>query len=78
MTAAQARASVERFIENSRHKGHRCVCIVHGRGLHSDGNAPILKISVREHLRSHRSVLAYADAPSSDGGTGAVYVLLRK
>jgi DNA-nicking Smr family endonuclease len=78
MTAADACASVRRFLENSRHSGHRCVCIVHGRGLHSDNNQAVLKTRVREYLRSHRSVLAYADAPSSDGGAGAVYVLLRK
>lgn len=78
MTGAEAVASVGRFIETSRHRGHRCVCIIHGRGLHSQGNQPILKALVREHLRSHRSVLAYTDAPASDGGPGAVYVLLRK
>ena len=78
MTSAEAVASVGRFIENNRHRGHRCVCIIHGRGLHSKGNQPILKTRVREYLRSHRSVLAYTDAPVSDGGSGAVYVLLRK
>ena len=77
MTAADACASVERFIDSSRHSRHRCVCIVHGRGLHSEG-IPILRARVRKYLRSHRSVLAYADAPRSDGGAGAVYVLLRK
>ena len=46
MTGADALASVGRFIENSRHGGHRCVCIIHGRGLHSKGN-PILKTRVR-------------------------------
>ena len=78
MTGADALASVERFIENSRYAGHQCVCIIHGRGLHSEGNPPILKPRVREYFRSHRSVLAYTDAPVSDGGSGAVYVLLRK
>lgn len=78
MTGADALAGVGRFIENSRHAGHRCVCIIHGRGLHSEGNRPILKTRVRQYLRSHRSVLAYTDAPVSDGGSGAVYVLLRK
>jgi DNA-nicking Smr family endonuclease len=78
MTGADALASVGRFIENSRHGGHRCVCIIHGRGLHSEGNQPVLKTRVREYLRSHRSVLAYTDAPVSGGGSGAVYVLLRK
>ena len=35
MTGAEAVASVGQFIENSRHRGHRCVCIIHGRGLRS-------------------------------------------
>jgi len=78
MTAAEALVSVKRLIEDSRDRGHRCVCIIHGRGLHSTGNQSILKPRVREYLRSHRSVLAFADAPVSDGGSGAVYVLLRK
>jgi len=78
MTVAEARAAVERLIARSRERRYRCICIIHGRGLHSTGNPPILKTRVREYLRSHRSVLAYADAPASDGGPGAVYVLLRK
>jgi DNA-nicking Smr family endonuclease len=77
-TAADACASVRRFIENSRHRGHRCVCIVHGRGLHSEGKASILKPRVRECLRASSSVLAYASPPRSHGGAGAVYVLLRR
>jgi DNA-nicking Smr family endonuclease len=78
MTAAEACASAQHFIDSSRHSRHRCVCIVHGRGLHSDGGTAILRAQVRKYLRSHRSVLAYADAPRTDGGSGAVYVLLRK
>jgi len=78
MTAAAACASVKQFLDSSRHNRHRCVCIVHGRGLRSPGGVAVLKARVREYLRSHRAVLAYADAPRSDGGAGAVYVLLRR
>ena len=78
MTSAEALGTVATFIENGRHAGHRCVCIIHGRGLHSKHNAPILRTVVRKYLRSHRSVLAYADAPLTNGGSGAAYVLLRK
>jgi len=77
MTAAQAAASVTRFIDEARGT-HRCVCIVHGRGLHSARNVSILRARVRASLGQHRAVLAYADAPRTDGGSGAVYVLLRK
>ena len=76
-TAAEATMSVQQFIDKSRGQ-HRCLCIVHGRGLHSEGNVSILKTRVRACLRQHPAVLAYADAPRTDGGTGAVYVLLRK
>jgi DNA-nicking Smr family endonuclease len=77
MTATEAVAAVARFIERSRSR-HRCVCIVHGRGLHSEGNVAVLKSRVRESLRQNRAVLAFSDAPPTDGGAGAAYVLLRK
>jgi DNA-nicking Smr family endonuclease len=76
-TAEEAVANVKQFIERRRHR-HRCVCIVHGRGLHSKGNVSVLNTRVRQYLRSHPAVLAYADAPRAEGGSGAVYVLLRK
>jgi DNA-nicking Smr family endonuclease len=77
-TATEADASVRRFVDDSRHNGHRCICIVHGRGLHSDDGRAVLKARVRACLRTHPAVLAYTDAPRSDGGAGAVYVLIRK
>lgn len=56
----------------------RCLCVVHGRGLHSAGNVAVLKSRVRAVLAAHPAVLAFADAPKTDGGQGAVYVLLRR
>lgn len=78
MTKDAARARVKQFLETSRRARHRCICIVHGRGLRSPGGVAVLKARVRADLRSHPAVLAYADAPRSDGGAGAVYVLLRR
>jgi DNA-nicking Smr family endonuclease len=78
MTADAASDGVRRFLEASRRNRRRCVCIAHGRGLRSPGGVAVLKARVREYLRSHPAVLAYADAPRSDGGPGAVYVLLRR
>jgi DNA-nicking Smr family endonuclease len=78
LTGSEAVVRVKHFIEDSRYRQQRCIAIVHGRGLHSEGNVAVLRARVREVLRSHRAVLAFADAPVSDGGAGAVYVLLRK
>ena len=77
LTAADALAAVRRFIDRSRAR-HRCVAIVHGRGLRSPGNVAVLKTRVRACLREHRAVLAFTDAPPASGGPGAVYVLLRR
>jgi DNA-nicking Smr family endonuclease len=77
-TLAEASGSIEEFIEHSRRARHRCVCIVHGRGLNSPGGQSVLKEPMRERLRRMSSVLAFSDAPHADGGAGAVYVLLRK
>ena len=61
--------------------GKRCVLIVHGRGLNSPDQIPVLKESLRVWLgqkRTGKTVLAFATARPQDGGAGAVYVLLRR
>lgn len=81
LTRQEARADAEQFIARSRARGHRCVRIVHGRGLNSKDQLPVLKESLRVWLargRIARSVLAFCSARPSDGGGGAVYVLLRR
>ena len=81
MNRDEARVAVEGFIEASRRAGKRCVLIVHGRGLNSEGNVPVLKEKVKTWLergRIARQVLAFASARPGDGGAGAIYVLLRR
>lgn len=81
MTQAEAREAVERFLSDSRRMGKRCVLIVHGRGLHSKDQLPVLKEGLRSWLsqkRIGRMVLAFATARPQDGGAGAAYVLLRR
>lgn len=81
LTRAEARTATGRFIEDARRRGHRCVLIVHGRGLHSKDQIPVLKDSLQVWLtkgRIAREVLAFATARPHDGGSGAAYVLLRR
>lgn len=77
MTATEADEALREFIEASLSAGHRCVRIVHGKGLGSGQAGPVLKARVNRRLRRWRNVLAFASARQVDGGTGAVYVLLR-
>ncbi len=75
LTAREALREVRQFIDLHR-RAYRCLAIVHGRGNNSAGRA-VLKAEVRAFLRTCPAVLAYSDAPRDDGGSGAVYVLLR-
>ena len=77
MTQDEAREHLREFIEYSLHKGFRCVRVVHGKGLGSGPRGPVLKNGVNNWLRRWDTVLAFCSAPDHDGGTGAVYVLLR-
>jgi DNA-nicking Smr family endonuclease len=72
-----ARDQLAEFIAASRNAGLRCVRIVHGKGYRSGARGPVLKIAVNTWLRRHADVLAFTSARVIDGGTGAVYVLLR-
>ncbi len=72
-----ARALLKDFFADCRHRRVRCARIIHGKGRRSDGNQPVLKCKVNYWLRLHVEVLAFCSAPRRDGGTGAVYVLLR-
>jgi len=77
LNQAAARDSLSDFLEINRNAGRRCVRIVHGKGYRSGARGPILKIAVNAWLKRHSDVMAFTSARAIDGGTGAVYVLLR-
>jgi DNA-nicking Smr family endonuclease len=78
MSADTAREAVAAFLDHARAGGRRCVRIIHGKGLGSRGGRPVLKTGLPRWLRQRRDVLGYCSARPVDGGTGAVYVLIRK
>lgn len=78
LSATEASEALKDFIERSLLRGHTCIRIVHGKGLRSGRKGPVLKQSVDHWLRRWEPVLAFVSARQVDGGTGAVYVLLKK
>jgi DNA-nicking Smr family endonuclease len=77
MTQTAARDALGDFLAGSRDAGHRCVRIIHGKGYRSGARGPVLKTAVNLWLRRHMDVMAFTSARTIDGGTGALYVLLR-
>ncbi|MGC3873572.1 Smr/MutS family protein [Halomonas sp. GXIMD04776] len=81
-TLDEARLELESFLAEARDKRMRCVLVVHGKARTSAGNLltdyPVIKSHVNAWLREWPTVLAFCSARELDGGTGAVYVLLRR
>jgi len=77
MTRAEAREALGEFLRESVRHAHRCVRIVHGKGLGSKNREPVLKGKVRVWLAQRDEVLAFCQAPAAHGGSGALLVLLK-
>jgi DNA-nicking Smr family endonuclease len=81
MGVKEARGQLEAFLRMMRARGERCVLVVHGKGEHSPQGIGVLRGEIAAWLSqgaSSRDVAAFVTARTSDGGEGAVYVLLRK
>ena len=76
-TRHEARLLLAEFLAGSLKRGLRCVRIIHGKGLGSPGREPVLKGLVKNWLANRPEVLAYCQARATEGGAGAVVVLLR-
>ena len=72
----EARNAVGQFIRDAKRMGWRCVRVVHGKGLGSPGKEPVLKSKVQRWLVQKNEVIAFVQAKPSDGGAGALVVLL--
>ena len=74
-TAARAEIKLRRFIEDATYARCRCLLVITGKG------AGVLKGHVPEWLKRpplSGLILALAEARPADGGSGAIYVLLRR
>jgi DNA-nicking Smr family endonuclease len=76
-TSEEARKFLAEFLHHALERGHRCVNVIHGKGLRAVGGEGILKVRVRHWLTQVPRVLAYCEAPGNAGGSGAVWVLLQ-
>ena len=77
LTREEAHQQLNEFILDIRENGLRCVRIIHGKGFGSPDGRPVLKAKLSRWLRLDTGVTAFCSAPPHDGGTGALYVLLK-
>ena len=78
MTLAIAKDELGAFLSECQQRRLLCVCVIHGKGRKQADKAPRMKPAVNQWLQNNKRVLAFCSARANDGGTGAVYVLLKR
>ena len=73
----QAREHLSSFLKDSIKSGLRCIRVIHGKGLGSPGKTPVLKAKVQSWLVQKDEILAFVQAKPTQGGAGALIVLLK-
>ncbi len=77
LKSEKARDALCQFIHVAAENNKRSLLIIHGKGGH-EGAPPMIKNLVNRWLPQFENVLAFHSALPKDGGTGAVYVLLKR
>lgn len=76
-TVAEAKAALQDFFHECKRNNIRYIRIIHGKGYRSEQNIPVLKTHVAYWLPQYPDVMAFSSAQARDGGTGALYVILK-
>ena len=74
-TANEAVISLQQVINN--YSNRIVIRIIHGKGLNSNNNKPVLKHVIRKFLMRNPRLLAYSGAHNNQGGAGATCCCLR-
>lgn len=80
-TQQSGRMALAGFLHAHRAAGRRCVLVVTGKGLKDDWSPGALRQALPGWLNApdlRRLILAYCHAQPHHGGSGAVYILLRR
>jgi DNA-nicking Smr family endonuclease len=76
LTRNEAWAALETFFEDSRSKKFKKVMIIHGKGIHSPGEAVLAEIA-RKFIELCSFAGESGRSPAAEGGRGATWVLLK-
>jgi DNA-nicking Smr family endonuclease len=75
-TEAQAEEKMKHTLQRCYQRTDRYLLVVHGKGLSSSSDHPVLKNWLNWWLRNQSRVIAFHTAQLADGGSGALYVLI--
>jgi len=73
----EALVRVRIFLDNSRTKGFRKVLVITGKGIHSAGGESVLRPAIKTAIVNHSAVRETFVPKASEGGSGAIAVILK-
>ena len=76
----EAHMALNRFLTQSSNVGRRCVLVITGKGALSQGGGVLRKMVplwLNENT-NRKFVLSFTYSTPADGGTGAIYILLKR
>lgn len=78
MSVEKARDTLWEFLAEAVKLEIRSVRVTHGKAARMDGKRPLIKSHVNTWLRQHPNVLGFTSCLPRHGGTGALYVMLKR
>lgn len=75
LTSPEAYQEITHWIYDAFHNDHRCLLVITGKGR---GTMGAIKSQLPQWLNNNPHVLAYHTALPKHGGTGALYIYLRR
>jgi len=80
-TQEQAHRALDSFIDGAQGAGRRAVLVITGKGLKTDGSVGVIRQMVPKWLNQQPNrgrILGFSHAAPKDGGTGALYVMIKR
>ncbi|MGK0298138.1 MAG: DNA-nicking Smr family endonuclease [Gammaproteobacteria bacterium] len=78
MTIFNAKLTFNQFmLQTRKFNTQTCVRVIHGKGYRSKDGQPKIKQNIQLWLQEDKNVLAYSSCRPADGGTGAIYLLIK-
>jgi DNA-nicking Smr family endonuclease len=81
LTLDRARDLLAKSITYAHSRGFRCMLVITGKGRNTEPDRVSIKSQIEEWLRApalSSKIIKYVDAITRHGGTGALYIFLKR
>lgn len=77
LTREEAWSRLTSFVNDAVRRGLKKILIIHGKGNHSNGSAPVLGAMVRTFIEQNKNLGSSGHPDRNMGGNGATWVIIK-